>query len=570
MFSQQNVVIKDRTITGNEPAVQATKSITIKPTTWIKSGATFHAYITGYINTPYELPNLSATENYVFTRVYQKPMTTAVGDLVNLQGLYVKDFTESISYFDGLGRAKQSIAIQQSPTKGDIVTHIAYDNLGRQNEEYLPYAVSSNNGGIISGDIALATQNYYKAKYSTDFANVNLPINAYSKKEFDNSPLNRVLKQAAPGQFWRLGGGHEIEFDYQSNTATEVRQYYVTTSFSNNTYIPVLKINKGYYKANELYKTITKDENHTGVNKIHTTEEFKNKQGQVVLKRTYITNTITADTYYVYDDFGNLTYVLPPKSEAQLAKPNATSLSELCYQYKYDHRNRLVEKKIPGKGWEYIVYDKLDRPVLTQDKIQQASRKWLFTKYDVLGRVVYTGMYIHSSLVARSIMQAHFDDLNNTASKFYEEKKTVIGSLGIYYTNNNFPTSNLNVLTVNYYDDYNFNRAGTGLSVNDIYGVSSTSRLKGLATGNRVKVLNTPNKWITTVSYYDEKTRVIYVYSKNEFLESIDIVENNLDFVGRVKESKTIHKKAEKADIITVDRFEYDHASRLLKHTQKN
>jgi len=42
----------------------------------------------------------------------------------------------------------------------------------------------------------------------------------------------------------------------------------------------------------------------------------------------------------VYDDFGNLTYVLPPKVTA--LSVSAAELNELCYQYKYDHRNRLV------------------------------------------------------------------------------------------------------------------------------------------------------------------------------------------------------------------------------------
>jgi len=43
-----------------------------------------------------------------------------------------------------------------------------------------------------------------------------------------------------------------------------------------------------------LYKTITKDENWTR-GRIHTTEEYKNKQGQVVLKRTYAEEDVNGD-----------------------------------------------------------------------------------------------------------------------------------------------------------------------------------------------------------------------------------------------------------------------------------
>ena len=45
-----------------------------------------------------------------------------------------------------------------------------------------------------------------------------------------------------------------------------------------------------------------------------------------------------------------------------------------------DEVHRLIEKKIPGKGWEYIVYDKLDRPVMTQDINLRSQKKTLFTK----------------------------------------------------------------------------------------------------------------------------------------------------------------------------------------------
>ncbi|MEM9686072.1 MAG: DUF6443 domain-containing protein [Bacteroidota bacterium] len=72
-------------------------------------------------------------------------------------------------------------------------------------------------------------------------------------------------------------------------------------------------------------------------------------------------------TPITYDDYGNLSFVIPPKVDTSDGV-SSEELSELCYQYVYDHRNRLVEKKLPGKGWESIVYNKGNRPVFTQDQ----------------------------------------------------------------------------------------------------------------------------------------------------------------------------------------------------------
>lgn len=519
----------------------------------------------------------STNENYTFTRTYQKPMTSSKEIVSN------KDVLESITYFDGLGRAKQSIAIQaggvltSNEIPKDIVTHITYDPLGRKAEEYLPYATTTNNGNITTGDVARATKAFYQAKYAEDFPNVTdvNEVNAYSKKEFDGSPLNRVLKQAAPGEAWRLRNGHEIEFDYDANLATEVKAYKVSVLVTENTYIPTLIGGDSNYEEGELYKTVTKDENWTsGLN--HTTEEFKNKEGQVILKRTY-NNGQKHDTYYVYDDFGNLTYVLPPKVEAQTDKPTTTELNELCYQYVYDYKNRLVEKKIPGKGWGYIVYDQLNRPVLNQDanlrSVNNTSivddKKWLFTKYDVFGRVIYTGIYTHSSIINREEMQTYFDNQNSSKEKYYEEKLTSSGVLGVYYSSSDFPNTNLEVLTVNYYDDYTFNREGNDTSVSTVHNVSSTTRLQGLTTGSKVKVLGvSPEKWVTTITYYNEKARPIYVYSKNDELKTIDIVENKLDFTGKPIEVRTTHKREGQEAVVIVDSFIYDHSGRLLSQQQ--
>ncbi|MCF2875877.1 MULTISPECIES: DUF6443 domain-containing protein [unclassified Tenacibaculum] len=507
-------------------------------------------------------PVVFSDENYVFTRTYRKAMTSP-SEITN-----GNDVVESIAYFDGLGRGKQNIGIRQGTSGKDIVTYMEYDGLGRQTKEYLPYAATTQNGLMKTGDVATATKSYYQTNYSDDFTGVSLPnVNAYSEKELEDSPLNRVLKQAAPGKDWKLGNGHEIKFSDQTNEAGKIKIFGVSTTFANNTYTPILTGGVAFYPAGVLYKIITKDENWTsGLD--HTTEEFKNKQGQVILKRTY-NNSQKHDTYYIYDDYGNLSYVLPPKIDATEAASTLAviqgKLNDLGYQYKYDHRNRLVEKRIPGKDWEYIVYDKLDRPVLTQDANLRAENKWLFTKYDALGRVIYTGIF--NSPSTRLALQNTFNV--HTSVHKYEEKETSSGSLGIYYSNNDFPNTNIELLTINYYDNYVFDRSGAALTVTNFYGKASTSNAKSLPTGSKVRVLGT-NNWITTVTYYDEKARPIYVYSKNDELQTTDIVESKLDdFTGRVLETKTTHKKTGKADVVTVDSFEYDYLDRLISQTQK-
>lgn len=450
---------------------------------------------------------------------------------------------------------------------GDFVSHIDYDEFGRQTKEWLPYTPIGNpKGSYRSGDIAVETSQYYLTKFPDDFPGMSATeVNTYSEKELEPSPLGRVLKQAAPGKDWKLGNGHEIKFEYASNSVNEVRRFEV--DFVNgNTIEPYLVESPSEYALGLLYKNLTKDENHDETaSKDHSTEEFTDIQGRVILKRAY-ESEIPHDTYYVYDDFGNLTFVIPPKA-SENSTISQTLLDNLCYQYKYDHRNRLVQKRIPGKGWEYIVYNNLDQPVLTQDANQRVTKEWLFTKYDALGRVTYTGIYTHPSIVDQESMQTELFDyyINNPTALSYEEKLSTQGSTH-YYSNGSFPIASLEILTVNYYDNYIFDLSG-GTNPGSVYGISPTSSVIGLATGSKVKVLETTD-WITTVSYYDNKGRTIYVHSRNDYLNTTDMIESKFDFVGKVLETKTTHNRDGNNPIITTDKLSYDLMNRLVKQEQ--
>ncbi len=532
---------------------------------------------------PFAVFGQTATENYVKKTSYK--VKTTNGTTKTTGGAITNEEKQtSITYFDGLGRAKQSVQLGSGGNKEDLIIHFAYDQFGRQIKEFLPYASGSYNSSIRTGSIENLGQQFYLGKFPNDFTGMtSTQVNSYSEKTLEKSPLNRILEQGAPGKDWKIGntyaakgysnGSHTIKFEYDTNAANEVRLYSVLTTFANNTYTPTLQGGTTYYAAGELIKTITKDENWQSgqVNpKDHTTEEFKNKQGQVVLKRTY-NNNIAHDTFYVYDDFGSLTYVIPPKAEGNLDKPTTTELNELCYQYKYDQRNRLVEKKIPGKGWEYIIYDHLDRPVITQDNNQRSQGDWLFTSYDQFGRVAYSGIVNRPSW-SRGTMQNHVDTGSYNSNIQQYSSSVSINGVAIHYpknfTNTTYiPESSIEILTINYYDT--FVDLPTGFTApTSVYSQGVTTNTKGLPTVSKVKVLGT-SSWITTLTYYDQKGRAIYVYSKNDYLNITDVVESKLDdFTGKVLETKTTHTKSGNSPVITKDYFEYDHMDRVKKHSQ--
>ncbi|MDR6764317.1 RHS repeat-associated protein [Flavobacterium sp. 2755] len=499
----------------------------------------------------------SADRNYIITKTYKQPL----GAIVDVPTL--DQVSQSITYFDGLGRPIQQIANKQSSSSKDIITNISYDNFGRQIKEFLPYEASSVNMSF-EPNAEINTASFYNtAKYENT-------ANAFSEKSLESSPLNRVLKQAAPGTPWVMGGGHEIKLDYQTNTASEVKLYKAATTWTaaSGLYETTFS-DAGNYAVSELYKTITYDENTAAAptETARSTVEFKNKEGQVILKRTYDSES-KHDTYYVYDVYGNLTYILPPKVDG--ATVTADVLNGICYQYKYDSRNRLVEKKLPGKQWEFIVYDKLDRPVATGPAFSpfkdDASVGWIITKYDVYGRPIYTGWSSQAvSSAARFTLQGN----QNTAAALYEDKAaTTIDGVATNYKNTIAPTT-FKLLTVNYYDDYTF--TGAQAAPTTIIGQTVLTNVKGLPTGSWTRALSTAASIAgeTATTFYDTKGRAVSTYIKNH-LGGVSHTDNEIDFTGKTLTTQTEHQRLSGGvKINTEDKFTYSQQDRLLTHTHK-
>ncbi|HEX8561648.1 MAG TPA: DUF6443 domain-containing protein, partial [Flavobacterium sp.] len=474
----------------------------------------------------------------------------------------------SVVYYDGLGRPIQQIANKQSNQGKNIVTHIEYDQFGRQTRDYLPFA---NQATDLEFDLS--------ARDNTDqfYLNYSSPTAyPYSEKFLEASPHNTLLKQAAPGETWagdpESDNDHAIKFVHSTNDSLEVKRFSVllgtnTQSLADN----------GFYEKEQLYKTITKDENWiSGVN--NTTEEFKDKSGRVILKRTYC-DGVKHDTYYVYDVYGNLTYVIPP-----LVSDVATQLNTLCYQYKYDGRNRLVEKKLPGRDWEFIVYDNLDRVALTGPALSPfgtPATGWLFTKYDAHGRIAYTGWYTGYGVSSqtRATLAEEVAGLGTYEIKYPTAQTSPDPHMLINYYENKqvFPLGNYYVLSIQYYDDYKFNTPPSSYTTAEttgwtkIFYNNATRRPVGLPTGSWLRIPTNVNEALGNRKnmLYDSKGREVRVNTLN-YLGGTSKFRTTYDFSSKVTFTWREHKRlASDGAFVVQEFFTYTPEDRLLDHKHK-
>ena len=516
--------------------------------------------------------------NFVRTWVPQKPYATDAEVVSKTRT--VAEVNHVTAYADGLGRALQTIAWQASPvtassftSRNDMLSFHVYDVYGRETYSYLPFTSSASPA---SGFLNINPVNSQTGFYSgfTDQPNEKNEI-TYGKIIYDNTPLNKVTKTFAPGNSWAGTEGsttaeHATKIDYQYNTSSDnVRVWAIANNaltYSNNdvtTNIPSTSI---IYPDNQLSKTIVTDEHGKQ------TVEYKDSEGKLILKKVQIAATPSADytgwlcTFYVYDDFGRLRFVIPPKAVTSLSNTstfnwnlsynNTNLINELCFRYEYDSKNRLIAKKSPGTGWVYIVYDKRDRQVYTQDANLRDKNQWMGTWYDDLDRPVQTGMLtgytgnrdalqtavLANATTSRTVtgnsMPANPNDLVVNAwserRASYQAGNSVVWQPGftcepntsetvtaeiitpssaVFSTtqvfNNNIIPAGAGIsfipLTLTYYDDYSWTAKDyTATNNSKLDGIGSNPygdplpsqksiKTTGLVTGSRVKVIEDPN-----------------------------------------------------------------------------
>ncbi|MFT4072951.1 MAG: RHS repeat-associated core domain-containing protein [Dysgonamonadaceae bacterium] len=443
-------------------------------------------------------------------------------------------------YFDGLGKASEVVKMQFTPDRKDLVVYNAFDPVNKISRQWLPVPTSNNSGAFVpESDIKELAESFY------------MDSRAFTETQLEHSAIGRPEKQISPGVPWLE---HPSVKTYDFNAGNEVKCFQAGTDGQ-------LYAQK-YYGAGTLHKTVSTDEDGKKVT------EYKSKGGRTVMLRS----DTDVDTYYVYNDLGQLVYVLPPLAADGLPVRNAgypmisSAIANYAYLYKYDERGNCIDKKLPGCGSIYLLYDKANRLVATQDANQRTKKQWTIIKYDGLGRQIYTG------ILNREIAESEKDNIHKNLL-FTEEKGTSnqLGNTG--YTCNYF-VKEITPLAVTYYDDYSFPDAGGKLAYQGKPGygvqyiVNGVPNAKGLITGARVYLLDGSGAYASSVNYYDDKNFAIQTRATNH-MGGYDIVYSDIDFMGNYKRTLSEHNIAidgVQQPVISEQYFyTYDHAGRLTK-----
>ena len=518
------------------------------------------------------------------------------------------DVSTTIQYFDRFGRPIQITQQERSPQGKDMVSFMTYDSYGRQTRHYMPYTTGASNGLYIPINTAIANQASF---YSNAATSIPTDPKPWSEVEYERSALKRILRSSDIGEDFQLNTGKEMFYEYSLNSSIDQVMRWEITALGQ------LKLAENeYHAANTLGLSITKAPDWSSGN-LHTVETFTDHLGRKVLTRRYMASG-TLDTYYVYDELGNLRFLIPPEAVAHMEQSNAVNIEDSrifhtsqtfpsawaktrdyyympgvqvtldptmefttgfsiepypmdaelvenwIYSFEYDQFNHMVSQKSPGAAPIHYVRDKSGRLIMSQDGEQRKTNKWTFVKYDREDRPVLTGVVTDSR--DKDQLSTHVKSVvNHLTNKWYE----VRGSAVHGYTNNVFPNvSNPDdYLVVSYYDDYDFKSSwgsGYNFQTNSVNSDSYISFPQGLETGGKTRLIG-ENTWMQSVQYYDDEYQLIQGVGQNH-LGYLERFYTKYNYMGQIEHNR-LEQQVETDKVVTIDEtYDFDDFQRLTHH----
>lgn len=275
-----------------------------------------------------------------------------------------------VKYYNGIGLLDQLIQVASSPDGKSVVKPYYYDASLRESRSYVPYLITDGSSTRRQNPLSEAGLYWLSSR-----ENEHSP---FSEIVFESAPISRIVKEYGIGEVF-----HSLDkptsVSYRSNQYGEVRRLTVSSD--------------GYLSCNNYYGTgtlfVTVSINPDG-GKVMT---YKTKSGLVILERTEQTASVYADTYYVYDNYLNLIFVVTPEGSSLLTYScsylkTSAFVQDYCFVYEYDDAGRQISSRVPGGGINKTWYDDVDRPLLFRNAIDESNGSWILYNYDSCGRLI--------------------------------------------------------------------------------------------------------------------------------------------------------------------------------------
>ena len=459
---------------------------------------------------------VNMSDRYGILTVTPLDKYTGAASLLKTNG--VRSLTD-VSYGDGFGGVSQKIHVGITPQGKDLTESYEYNSLGNLQSRTLPVPVLSEGASGNYKQILKSAQEYYGHS------------NVCSRFAYEASHRSLLLKEFGVGDEWT---GKAVSKKYSCNLesipAQRCKRYLVSAGGE-------LVESDSPYADGSLRGIRSEDED----GNMHW--EFYNSENQLVLSRILDGDTFF-DTYFVYDEYGNLVFVLPPGYQ------DHPDLDLYAYIYRYDYLDRLVYKKLPGCAPSYLVYDAAHRLVFSQDGCQRNDSLWSFFVYDVYGRVVVEGECSNSDKHVR------------TAGETVVLGTLMEGDTGLAYSGyqSSFDLVDPCVYVVNYYDTYDF-RTRNGFSAYNF--PEGTVSAIGNLTGS-ILCTHGSSGFIYSADYYDINKRIVKSLS-SRVNGGMDTYATEYSFQGSPLSVLHTHRDSSGYSLTERYTYTYDHSSRLTR-----
>ena len=389
---------------------------------------------------------------------------------------------QAVQYYNGLGYPTLSVATAGTDG-GTACTLTTYDGAGREKRRYLPVPANGLDYIPVSGVTSMGL--FY------------LDNGFFTESHYD--ALDRVTAVDIAGDTWRQAGKQD-RTEHLANTLSDLVLHYEAPE--DGTYSLTLPENTSfeYYPEGTLAKAVSYDADN------RSTAVFTDLLGRKIMERT-----AAGDTYYVYNDLGQLRFVLTPAF-------NKISQEKTiyAYEYRYDNRGRVVWKKLPGAECVQYWYDSADRMAYMRDTA--LGNRYRFCLYDRFGRLC---------------VQGTCSDGNREGSVLSATSYTS-GSGGVCSTGYSAPysISDPQLEIVNYYDTYEFigNNLTSAMPALTI-GQEQRQHAIGYLTGQVVYA--TGGEALGTITVYDRKGQAVRTVRKG-LSGHIEDVSTEYTFTGAV------------------------------------